>query len=298
MDAYETADMDYESQTMGHRSRVNKAFTLIELAAAVGILAMVLSFAGVIFKVSINSHRTAIANAEIMQKLRAITDQLNADFAGVRRDRGGYITFGFDSSQIDGRIVQAKSDNIAFFANGDFQSTRQYDRFDPAGNLLSHRTVPGNIACIFYSMLDPNSYGRVPEPREKILVRRQTVLTADQFLSDADSNPRGEYYKMSLSDWRVVSPFADPNDWAKKPFMNVHNLRDQDLAMYMAKGVDDFTIQFAPRHTPGPVQWWPIGANRPQKINPRAFKFTFKLYDSKGVIERGRTFTHIVYLGD
>ncbi len=31
---------------------------------------------------------------------------------------------------------------------------------------------------------------------------------------------------------------------------------------------------------------------------PRALKFTFTLYDSKGIIQEGRTFTHIVYLGD
>jgi hypothetical protein len=30
----------------------------------------------------------------------------------------------------------------------------------------------------------------------------------------------------------------------------------------------------------------------------RALKFTFTLYDSKGVIKGGRTFTHIVYLGE
>ena len=31
---------------------------------------------------------------------------------------------------------------------------------------------------------------------------------------------------------------------------------------------------------------------------PRALKFTFKLYDSRGVFKDGQTFTHIVYLGD
>ena len=30
----------------------------------------------------------------------------------------------------------------------------------------------------------------------------------------------------------------------------------------------------------------------------RALKFTFTLYDSKGIIKEGRTFTHIVYLDD
>jgi hypothetical protein len=30
----------------------------------------------------------------------------------------------------------------------------------------------------------------------------------------------------------------------------------------------------------------------------KAFKFTFTLYDSKGIFKAGQTFTHIVYLGD
>jgi len=65
---------------------MRKAFTIIELLVAIGILAVVLSFANVIFKVSIGAYRTAIANAEIMQKLRAITNQLNTDFKGLRKD--------------------------------------------------------------------------------------------------------------------------------------------------------------------------------------------------------------------
>ena len=31
---------------------------------------------------------------------------------------------------------------------------------------------------------------------------------------------------------------------------------------------------------------------------PKALKFTFKIYDSKGIIKGGRTFTYIVYLGN
>jgi hypothetical protein len=31
---------------------------------------------------------------------------------------------------------------------------------------------------------------------------------------------------------------------------------------------------------------------------PEAFKFTFIVHDSKGIIEGGRKFTHIVYLED
>ena len=31
---------------------------------------------------------------------------------------------------------------------------------------------------------------------------------------------------------------------------------------------------------------------------PDALKFTFRLYDSRGIIEGGREFTHIIYLGE
>jgi prepilin-type N-terminal cleavage/methylation domain-containing protein len=279
---------------MSYKLRTNKAFTLIELLVAIGVLAIVLSFASVIFRVSIDTHRTAIANAEIMQKLRAITNQLNADFKGLRLDYGGHILFGFGYSKIDEKKVKVKSDNIIFFANGDFESTRQY----------GGRTVAGNIACIFYSLLDPNSYkslrdpSYVPEPKEKILVRRQTVLTADNSLPDSDSDPRGEYYKKSLSQWRVEPAFSDPNDWLKQPLMNLNNLTEDDFVIYMAKGVDDFTIQYAQMDVTGKVQWLPIGEDVPGNIYNRAFKFTFKLYDSKDVIRHGRPFTHIVYLGN
>ncbi len=109
---------------------MRKAFTLLELAVAVGILAMVLSFAGVIFKVSINSHRTAIASAEIMQKLRAITDQLDADFKGVILSCPGRLNI---------ETQNKNADCIAFFAEGDFQSVRQYPYIEQDGTRIENR---------------------------------------------------------------------------------------------------------------------------------------------------------------
>jgi len=40
--------------------------------------------------------------------------------------------------------------------------------------------------------------------------------------------------------------------------------------------------------------WTPIT----RQYWPKALKFTFTLYDSKGTLKGGRTFTHIVYLGN
>ena len=262
---------------------MKKAFTLIELVVSLGILAMVMSFASVIFKVSINSHRTAIANAEIMQKLRAITEQLNADFRSIAQSYGGYIAFNTDKYNIDGSSIEINSDCIAFFANGDFQSTRQYDG----------RTIAGNVACVFYGPADSNSFSQFPEPKEKILLRRQTILTADVPLQGSDA--RGEYYEKSLAHWRVSPPFADPDDWVKRPLIDPNNLKE-NFVMYLAKGVENFTIQFAEQDPLGKIMWMRRKKGEGQNISTNAFKFTFTLYDSKGIIKNGRTFTHIVYL--
>jgi len=267
---------------MNYELRTNKAFTLIELVVAIAILVMVISFAGVIFKVSISSYRTASANTEIMQKLRAITDQLNADFKGVRRTFPGKVRHHLISGLI-------RSDCIAFLANGDFQSTGQY----------VGRTVVGNVASIFYGLADP----QVARPQDKILVRRQTILTYDSSVPIIDPmNLDEEYYTKSLAEWRVLPP--DPNYWTMNPAIDPNDYRD--LVMYMAKGVDDFAIQFA-RWDPVLVnyRWWPANQDMPavgfqptQPIAANAIKFTFTLYDSKGIIRNGRIFTHIVYLGD
>jgi len=251
---------------------MRKAFTLIELVVAVAILAMVISFAGVIFKVSIGAYRIAIANAEIMRKLRAITDQLNTDFKGVRKDCP----------------IGVYGDHVVFFANGDFQTIRQYT--DSSGN---KKTVAGNIACIFYGQTKNTG-----KPREKILARRQTILTADSSL--LEPNAVGEYFDWPLYRWKGPGHPVTHGQWMANPALDLTS--EEDLVRYMAKGVDNFSVYFAdwddierrflwndkyhgyvdPAHGPG----------------TKALKFSFRLHDSKGIIENGRRFTHIVYVGD
>ena len=51
------------------------------------------------------------------------------------------------------------------------------------------------------------------------------------------------------------------------------------------------------------VYWYPpddpVFDGKDYKIVfPEAIKFTFTLYDSKGIIKNGKKFTHIVYIGD
>lgn len=253
------------------------------------LLAMVLSFASVIFRVSIEAYRIAGANTEIMQKLRAVTDQLNADFKGQIWNPRGKVLFNYNN--------KVRSDSIIFFANGDFQSTGQY----------GDKTVVGNVACIYYGLANPST----SKPKEKILQRRQTIL-----IYDPDSDWEGkqleelaeycnEDKKSSLSE--LIAEKFDANDiMMERPKLDPND--PNDLVMYMADGVDDFTIQYVGLDDTGKEfnQWRPENANikgseeewKNKSFLPLAFKFTFTLYDSKGILENGRRFTHIVYLGD
>ena len=281
---------------------MRKAFTLIELVVAVALLAMMISFASLIFDMSIDTHRTAMASAEIMQKLQAITGQLNADFKGHVWNPRGSIFFGTEESEIDGGLVIVRSDCIVFFTKGDFQSTEQCP-YVKSGGGEGLKTVSGNVASIFYGLADANA----TDPREKVLIRRQTILTSDSSLNDTFGlDDRREYCnkdnESSLSE--LIAEDFDANALMDRPSINPTS--EDDLVMYMAKGVDDFTIQYVGWEENPPKikefnQWRPENEDVnswPEQLYPLALKFTFTLYDSKGIFENGRRFTHIVYLGD
>ncbi len=284
-------------------------FTLIELVVTVALLGMVIFFTSLIFRVSVDAHRTSGANADIMQKLRAITDQLNADFKGFRWAPLFKIDFGFGQSEIYGQTVNVRSDGILFFANGDFQSTGQHKY-----KVSEEKTVIGNVAGIFYGLADNG----LQQPRNKILMRRQTILTADSDWDNVDLRDAGEYSDekgvSSLSE--VAAEQISVGDWNTPDMRALISRRDldvtnvDDLVKYMAKGVDDFSIQYLGWDDTGRTfefnQWRPINDELRNNVNfwndsrivPSALKFTFKLYDSKGIIKNGKIFTHIVYLGN
>ena len=268
---------------------MRKAFTLIELVVALGVLAIILSFASVIFRVSIDAQRLAMANAEIMQKFRVITQQLDADFRGRIPQYGRALNAQTWSVSAGTNQVTVNSDSFAFFASGDFQSTDQYNG----------RTVAGNVAAIFYGQPDPNSYPPLayPEPRERLLLRRQTILTAGASDFSPSTNPRAEYYSDSLSQWHVNPPFVDAEDWTQRPVIAPANVGSYQ-SMYLAEGVGDLQVhylQYGRDVNDTAIPWErDVGGDSDPNLHPRALRFTFTLYDSKGIIANGRRFTHIV----
>ncbi len=371
---------------MNNEQRTTNGFTLIELMVAMGILVIVLSFAGVIFNAGINTHRTALANAEIMRKLRAITDRLDADFQGLCKNGEIFVTWvaqdrrpDFSDCDLDGF---ERFDRIMFFADGDFQSYRPALMSDG----VSKKMVRGDIARICYMLATRGGPAGVPaavQPRAKrILARTQHILTADPDLPAVDPNtfttdPQWyvwnnlyEYDKIWLDDWKKMRSANKRNALSVITDVKVDVLGVPTVAravwgahvdpadpnlihMLLCEGVGEFKIQgwydagrrWVPEvdiDGPGPLTdsdfFWLSpgvldpdsvpGVLYPSRLTPldprgyggvningisyggpvdetdfnripglgRALKFTFTLFDSKGIIKQGRTFTHIVYL--
>ncbi len=356
---------------------MRKAFTLIELVVSLGILAVILSFAGVIFRVSIDSQRLAMANAEIMQKLRVITEQLDTDFRGFCED-GEILIFwraarvpGFSGTNPNAPSAFVRYDTIMFFSAGDWYTY---------GGSPSLR---GNMARICYSLanvpgtglLDPNR-PMAQKPSKRILARTQHIVVAPsgpvdpndplgmkKFTDDQwqDWNSRQERDAISLAGWMripndikgdIISIVGDievddgttthtKNKTAGGTMLDPNRPGDSMQAL-VCKGVGQFKVQgwsdtyrrwvpevnpngdanlvddsdfllegtdLHPRNIPG--LRYPEGPvilrndfkqtlrGEPLRDVPgigRALKFTFTLYDSKGLIRNGRTFTHIVSL--
>jgi len=324
----------------------NKGFTLVELMVAVAILAMMVSFASVIFSFSINSYRVAGAHADIMRKLRAITDQLNHDFAGLEKDAPLLIWFEQDTNPAD----PCRYDQMMFFAAGDFQSVQLYynGRPDPVdGNEL----VTGTVARIHYGQAEVDSV--LPSDpfgiqKQRTLARRQHILTADDTtvdewprddFSDFDDieNEWFEHDSLPLVQWKTTQmdiykdkiipvcfdtrpqiDMAGPATYHKLMCDGVASLAiqwaywdDTDKRFYWFPNDshfglgDEFGVVFNVPNANSAGDWfvaedleYSTGDYFDTDFFPDALKFTFTIYDSKGIIEKPKTFTHIVYLRD
>ena len=355
------------------RKRITyRAFTLIELVVTIAILAMMISFTSVIFSVSIETQRVAEANSEIMQKLRAITNQLNADFKSLRKDGEIFVAW----HVVEDVNTSERFDSIMFFANGDFHS---YHADANTGNI-----VRGNVARISYMLANnstqPDGLPVNQEPRERVLARSQNILTADIRLSpypfdllydriNDDNQWRYwrdelEFDRTTIQEWIMLNPRWKLDILAVLTGFPISGIigviveggltiepGNPDLYhMILCEGVGEFMVQgWSDRYR----RWIPdsdpngdggysdlylpedIGEQigfllypmrnllllqgvflggvftnnyyqdviNEQDFNEipglgRALMFTFTLYDSRGIFENGRTFTHIVYLDD
>jgi prepilin-type N-terminal cleavage/methylation domain-containing protein len=291
---------------------MKKGFTITELLVAIGLLAAVLAVSSVIFNYSIDAQRTASATSEVMRTLRAITDQLN-------------INLGFQGLQKDGYLVLWSSsdsnDAIYFFSTGDFQSwydpsksniARVY--FGPVGN------CPNDLALDFVLLTPglssfPSDYCDVnfadcQNNADCLGIYPIDLLTSDRPSTDIASDPNNMRSLLAQNigsikiEWTYgwfdsASPTPDRILWwgVDNHFSDATNLIDSDgnpvtnpQRDIIAGNIQE-TLSPATLYT---VEWNPFN----QQYWPKALKFTFTLYDSKGILKNGRRFEHIVYIGD
>jgi prepilin-type N-terminal cleavage/methylation domain-containing protein len=257
-------------------------FTLIEIVVAIAIMVMVVGFAGVVFQRSIGSYRTAMAQAEIMRKLRVITEQLDSDFRGLRKDAPMFIWFQQDLADPNKRY-----DRIEFFADGDFQSVQPYT----AGPIAPHLQIPGtsgnpivgNVARIQYSQarsIDPRTHSmNFPvnlRDYDRLLARRQHILTADPniYIWPADFTPVNfnpgendlyEHDTNSISQWQsAMQDQSKCNVVITTCFINgypnIYTSNSRTLHLLMTEGVGSFSVQWSYQFTSAGqtfIYWWP-----------------------------------------
>jgi prepilin-type N-terminal cleavage/methylation domain-containing protein len=355
-------------------------FTLVELMVAVGLLAMIIAFSSIIFRFGIDAHRVSAANAEIMQKARAITEQLNSDLRGLRKDAP--LLIWFEQKNTPGE--PDRYDQIMFFADGEFSSLQLYGSNgepvaidDPIQT--NAEVIRGNLARIHYSHTEDanNTNPRNLDGPLRALGRRCHIITDG---NDLDRWPRAESFeasfnettgtqyknevfehdRMSLWQWKKVYrdeyPVVFQTAFEQRPLFD--RTMPQTFHKLLCEGISSFAVQWAywDRELVGDsdgdrqLRWFPsddpdgdgentdshftkvmgknafgvyfmipgsedltnwdwyaiadelvrynLGDMFRRTYYPKAFKFTFKVYDSKGIIKGGRTFTHIVYLED
>jgi prepilin-type N-terminal cleavage/methylation domain-containing protein len=312
-------------KSVAKKTKKRRAFTLIELVTAVALLVLVLTFSGIIFKVSIESYRTANANTEIMQKLRVVTEQLNADFKGLAKD--GYLIL--DCNEIRNRseyqnslLGNFRADRLYYFSTGDFQSWFKTD-------------IRSNIARIYFGHDSVSLNNPIVLVSKWSLARDVALLTPGVILPPLDCNNISyAQYKANISGTLVnansllvnsvsVDMQFDPNNIRRLMCQNVGEVRiewtdgtkyllpDNSLALAWFSLAMSRTDGNPPVIRPDPnyvivenkdtavppryywARWTPA---TPTQLWPKAIKFTFTLYDSKRILREGRPFTHIVYL--
>ncbi len=95
--------------------------------------------------------------------------------------------------------------------------------------------------------------------------------------------------KIQVEEWDVIN-----NRYVWRPDEDPYgNGSQNDFASDLEYGWF-FNVPDGADFSLGDVNWDYLGSG----FFPRAIKFTFTLHDSKGVIQNGRQFTHIVYIGD
>jgi len=128
--------------TFAHAAAGPRAFTLIEMMTAIGLLLLIIAGVGIIFKAATGSVSLSQANMEMMSNIRAVQGQIERDIGGL--ERNGFIVIR-SRAVIGADGVTRRFDQLAFLANGSFPNRTGSKNSSP----FTDRTV-ANSARIWY----------------------------------------------------------------------------------------------------------------------------------------------------
>jgi len=273
---------------------MKKAFTIIELLVAMALLVILVAISGVVFSAAVRAHRTAAATTEVMARMRAVTEQLDMDFRGLRNDMPVAVWFEYDP------VTRKRYDQVQFFANGVFQSSRQW-AYNLENGSTQMKVLEGNTARVYYGQANNVSIdllnnkrtptraynGIVSDARslgtQQILARRCHLMTqlpmpVTNIFPDTSAfvasfvpwknlwsgNDVVEYDNLSLADWRMI--LDDPakashyivTSFGSRPGVDLSSTDGQSLHMVLSQGVGSFAVQLARwDNTASTYKWYP-----------------------------------------
>jgi type II secretory pathway pseudopilin PulG len=250
----------------------NNAFTIVELLVAMSLLVILLGLSGMVFKTTVSAHRAAGATIDVSRNLRAVTEQISTDLRGLRKDAP--LALWFERDPATGR----RYDQIQFFADGDFQTTKQYD------DGTADTTVYGNMARIYYGhawiadtaataviedYYDVLNFDGTIDRGSLALVRRTHILTSNLNLTphfvvpnfnttfNPLDNDRYEYDLATLTDWNnlcqntancnhlIETCFGNYNDYALGGRPKIDYQDFETLHLLLSQGTIQMQIQFS-----------------------------------------------------
>ena len=261
------------------------AFTIVELLVAMSLLVMLLGLSGMVFKTTVSAHRAAGATIDVSRNLRAITEQLNTDLRGLRKDAPLAVWFERDPA------TGQRYDQIHFFADGDFQTTKQYD------DGTADTTVYGNMARIYYGhawiadtaetsvtedYFDVLNFDGTVDRGSLALARRTHILTSNLNLAPpfdllnfnttftSLKNDQYEYDLATLTDWNnlcqdtancnhlIETCFGNYNDYALGGRPKIDYQDFETLHLLLSQGIIQMQIQFSYLDLPTQqIRWFP-----------------------------------------
>lgn len=190
--------------------------TLVEIMVAVGVTVGMMLMIGTVFKSATDTSGVAMANNELMGRVRTLTNRLDQDFSGLRSDMPMAIIFEAGQDDPDEPAKVIRYDRICFFANGDFH--------DIYGSWLS-----GNLARIFYGQMSHSPSLNLPNnvsPPRQVLARRYKIMTAVHDPANNIGTPRDVILAGSVTCEQYDSyPFetASVSFWKNQPVADYRN---------------------------------------------------------------------------